>query len=227
MRYTRYGNTETARANAYSGERENTMRRMFLQAALLVAGLFGAIGAAAAQAPSTATAIFAGGCFWCVEADFDKGAGVLSPPSGYIGGSVKDPTYHQVSAGGTGHAEAVKIVYDPARVTYARVLDVFWHNVDPLVKDKQFCDSGDQYRTAIFYTDDEQKKLAEATKSQVSAKFAPRTVYTQIVKAGPFYAAEDYHQDYYKKNEARYKFYRWNCGRDQRLEQLWGKKEQS
>jgi len=202
-----------------------------LRLSLIAACLLAAIGGAAAQdkaAPDkTATAIFAGGCFWCVEADFDKVAGVLSTTSGYIGGSVKNPTYAQVSAGGTGHAEAVKVVYDPAKVTYARLLDVFWRNVDPLAKDKQFCDSGDQYRTAIFYSDDEQKKLAEETRKQVEAKFAPRTVYTQIVQAGPFYDAEDYHQDYYKKNEARYKFYRWNCGRDQRLEQLWGKKEQS
>ena len=121
----------------------------------------------------------------------------------------------------------MKVVYDPAKVGYAKLLDVYWRSVDPLVKDKQFCDSGDQYRTAIFYLDDEQKKLAEETKKQVEAKFAPRQVYTQIVKATAFYDAEDYHQDYYKKNEARYKFYRWNCGRDQRLEQLWGRKEQS
>jgi peptide-methionine (S)-S-oxide reductase len=180
-----------------------------------------------AQTPKTATAIFAGGCFWCVEADFDKVAGVISTTSGYIGGTVKDPTYQQVSAGGTGHAEAVEIVYDPAKVDYAKLLDVFWRNIDPLVKDKQFCDTGDQYRSAIFYRTDEEKKLAEETKKKVEAKFAPRTVYTQIVAAGPFYKAEDYHQDYYKKNEARYKFYRWNCGRDQRLEQLWGKKESS
>jgi peptide-methionine (S)-S-oxide reductase len=198
-----------------------------LRLSAIIACLLATIGGAAAQAPNNATAIFAGGCFWCVEADFDKVAGVLSTTSGYIGGSVKDPTYSQVSAGGTGHAEAVKVVYDPAKVTYAKLLDVFWRNVDPLVKDKQFCDSGDQYRTAIFYTDEEQKKLAEETKKQVEAKFAPRAVHTQIVRAGPFYDAEEYHQDYYKKNEARYKFYRWNCGRDQRLEQLWGKKEQS
>jgi peptide-methionine (S)-S-oxide reductase len=194
--------------------------RFFLAACLLAAGL----GGASAQ---TATAIFAGGCFWCTEADFDKVAGVISKTSGYIGGSVKNPTYTQVSAGGTGHAEAVEIVYDPAKVTYAKLLDVFWHSIDPLVKDKQFCDAGDQYRTAIFYSTDEEKKLAEDTKARVAAKFAPRTVYTQIVKADTFYKAEDYHQDYYKKNESRYKFYRWNCGRDQRLEQLWGKKESS
>ena len=179
------------------------------------------------SAQQTATAIFAGGCFWCVEADFDKVPGVISTTSGYIGGTVTNPTYQQVSAGGTGHAEAVKIVFDPAKVTYAKLLDVFWRNIDPLVKDKQFCDSGDQYRTAIFYVDDEQKKLAEETKKKVEAKFAPRPVYTQIVKATAFTDAEDYHQDFYKKNESRYKFYRWNCGRDQRLEQLWGKKESS
>jgi len=197
-----------------------------LRLSVIAACMVAAISGAAAQ-DKTATAIFAGGCFWCVEADFDKVAGVLSTTSGYIGGSVKNPTYAQVSAGGTGHAEAVKIVYDPAKVTYAKLLDVFWRNVDPLAKDRQFCDSGDQYRTAIFYTDDTQKKLAEETKKEVAAKFAARTVYTQIVQAGPFTDAEDYHQDYYKKNEARYKFYRWNCGRDQRLEQLWGKKEQA
>jgi len=199
------------------------MRKWIAAVCVLAAATTGAL----AQTPKTATATFAGGCFWCVEADFDKVPGVISTTSGYIGGTVKDPTYHQVSAGGTGHAEAVEVVYDPAKVTYAKLLDVFWHNIDPLVKDRQFCDTGDQYRTAIFYHTEEEKKLAEETKKQVEAKFAPRTVYTQIVAAGPFYKAEEYHQDYYKKNEARYKFYRWNCGRDQRLEQLWGKKESS
>jgi peptide-methionine (S)-S-oxide reductase len=197
------------------------LRRTFVAACL-----FAAASGAPAQT-ETAKAIFAGGCFWCVEADFDKVPGVLSTTSGYIGGQVDNPTYNQVSAGGTGHAEAVEIVYDPAKVTYAKLLDVFWHTTDPLAKDRQFCDSGDQYRTAIFYATDEEKKLAEETKKSVEAKFAPRPVYTQIVKAGTFYKAEDYHQDYYKKNESRYKFYRWNCGRDQRLEQLWGKKDHS
>jgi peptide-methionine (S)-S-oxide reductase len=196
------------------------LRRILVAACVLAAAASGA----SAQG-KTAAAIFAGGCFWCTEADFDKVPGVISTTSGYIGGAVANPTYQQVSAGTTGHAEAVKIVFDPAKVTYARLLDVFWRSIDPLVKDKQFCDSGDQYRTAIFYLDDEQKTLAEETKKTVEQKFAPRTVYTQIVKAGAFYDAEDYHQDYYKKNEARYKFYRWNCGRDQRLEQLWGKQQ--
>jgi peptide-methionine (S)-S-oxide reductase len=194
------------------------LRRLLVAASLVVAATLGA----SAQS-KTETAIFAGGCFWCTEADFDKVPGVVSTTSGYIGGTVANPTYHQVSAGGTGHAEAVKIVFDPAKVTYAKLLDVYWRSIDPLAKDRQFCDSGDQYRTAIFYLDDAQKALAEETKKAVEAKFAPRTVYTQIVKAGPFYPAEDYHQDFHTKNEARYKFYRWNCGRDQRLEQLWGK----
>jgi peptide-methionine (S)-S-oxide reductase len=198
------------------------LRKTLIAACLLSA----AVGGASAQ-DKTAKAIFAGGCFWCVEADFDKVPGVISTTSGYINGTVKNPSYKQVSAGGTGHAEAVEIVYDPAKVSYAKLLDVYWRNIDPLVKDKQFCDSGDMYRTAIFYLDDEQKKLAEETKKKVAAKFAPRVVYTEITKADTFYPAEDYHQDYYKKNEARYNFYRWNCGRDQRLEQLWGKKESS
>jgi len=198
-----------------------------LRKTLIAICLFAASLTGASAQDKTAKAIFAGGCFWCVEADFDKVPGVISTTSGYINGTVKNPSYKQVSAGGTGHAEAVEIVYDPAKVSYAKLLDVFWRNIDPLVKDKQFCDSGDMYRTAIFYLDDEQKKLAEETKKKVAAKFAPRVVYTEITKADTFYPAEDYHQDYYKKNEARYNFYRWNCGRDQRLEQLWGKKESS
>jgi peptide-methionine (S)-S-oxide reductase len=174
-----------------------------------------------------AIATFAGGCFWCVEADFDKVPGVISTTSGYIGGKVDNPTYNQVSAGGTGHAEAVEIAYDPAKVSYQKLLDVFWRNHDPLAKDRQFCDRGDQYRPAIFYHDEEQRKLAEASKKEVQAKFAPRVVHTEIVKAGTFTKAEDYHQDYYTKNPVRYKFYRYNCGRDQRLEELWGKPDKS
>src|SRR5262245_23020179 len=205
----------------------STWEVSMLRISLIAAGLLAAGLTGAAAQDKTAKAIFAGGCFWCVEADFDKVPGVISTTSGYINGTVKNPTYKQVSAGGTGHAEAVEIVYDPAKVTYAKLLDVFWRNIDPLVKDRQFCDSGDMYRTAVFYLDDEQKQLAEETKTTVAAKFAPRVVYTKISKADTFYPAEDYHQDYYKKNEARYNFYRWNCGRDQRLEQLWGKKESS
>jgi len=178
----------------------------------------------AATPAGTEVAIFAGGCFWCVESDFDKVPGVISTTSGYIGGTKVNPTYEQVSSGGTGHAESVKIVYDPKRVTYEKLLYVFWRNVDPLTKDGQFCDFGHQYRTAIFYVNDEQKRLAEASKAALekSGRFK-RPIVTEITKAGPFYPAETYHQDYYKKNPVRYNFYRFNCGRDARLDDLWGK----
>ena len=181
------------------------------------------IASAAGQGASQQQiATFAGGCFWCVEADFDKVEGVISTTSGYTGGHMANPTYEQVSHGGTGHAEAVEIAYDPAKVSYSRLLDVFWHNIDPLAKDRQFCDHGDQYRSAIFYRGEEQRALAEASKAVVQKRFK-QPVATQIVPAGPFYKAEEYHQDYYLKNPVRYKFYRFNCGRDARLEELWGK----
>jgi len=201
---------------------------------LAVLAAFTAAAASAAlaqpQAPSAeqrAVATFAGGCFWCMEADFDKVPGVLSTTSGYTGGHVANPTYHQVSAGGTGHAESVEVVYDPSKVSYQQLLTYYWHHVDPTAKNRQFCDVGSQYRTAIFYHDEEQRLLAEASKQAAQATLAPRKVYTEIVKAGPFYQAEAYHQDYYEKNPLRYKFYRFNCGRDQRLEALWGKSDKS
>jgi len=195
------------------------MPRLLLSFMLVLA----AAGFAGAQTapPGQAVAIFAGGCFWCVEADFDKVPGVISTTSGYIGGKLANPGYDRVSAGGTGHAEAVEIVYDPAKVSYGKLLDFFWHHVDPTVKNAQFCDHGDQYRTAIFVANEEERKLAEASKKQVEAELK-KPVFTQIAAAGPFYKAEEYHQDFYKKNPTKYKFYRWNCGRDQRLEQLWG-----
>ncbi len=200
------------------------MKRLFVAMASLLAGL----GLAAAQpSPKTAVATFAGGCFWCTEADFDKVAGVVSTTSGYTGGTVANATYQQVVGGTTGHAEAVEIVYDPQQVSYQKLLDTFWRNHDPLAKDRQFCDRGTQYRPAIFYHDDEQRRLAEASKLAVQKRFAPRVVHTEIVKAGAFYKAEEYHQDYYKKNPVRYKYYRFNCGRDQRLEELWGKPDKS
>jgi peptide-methionine (S)-S-oxide reductase len=181
-------------------------------------------GLAQAQLPSERQATFAGGCFWCVEADFDKVEGVISTVSGYAGGHVPNPTYRQVSTGETGHTEVVQIVYDPNKVSYEQLLDVFWRNIDPLAKDRQFCDVGNQYRSAIFFHDEEQRRLAEASKQKVAARLnAP--IHTEVVPAGPFYKAEEYHQDYYKKNPARYNFYRWNCGRDQRLQQLWGNSE--
>jgi peptide-methionine (S)-S-oxide reductase len=201
------------------------MRRLGMGLSLWLALVAGAAGQGTSPAPpTTATAIFAGGCFWCVEADFDKVAGVISTTSGYIGGRTANPSYESVSRGGTGHAEAVEIVYDPAKVSYEKLVDVFWHNIDPLVKDRQFCDHGDQYRSAIFYRGDDQRRVAEASKVAVQARFK-QPVQTEIVAAGPFYKAEDYHQDYYLKNPVRYKFYRYNCGRDARLEELWGKKD--
>ena len=177
---------------------------------------------------SLATATFAGGCFWCMEPPFDKLDGVISTTSGYTGGHKKNPTYQEVSAGGTGHAESMQVLYDPAKVSYAKLLDVFWHNVDPLTLNAQFCDHGTQYRTAIFYHNEEQKRLAEASKQELekSGRF-PQPIVTEIVPVSEFYPAEDYHQDYYQKNPIRYKFYRYNCGRDARLEELWGKAEGS
>ena len=192
----------------------------------IMAGSFaGSDRPAAAQAAKKgrAKATFAGGCFWCMEPPYDKLPGVVSTTSGYIGGTKKNPTYEEVSAGTTGHAEAVQVVYDPAKVSYAKLLDVFWRNVDPLTANAQFCDHGDQYRTAIFVHDAEQKRLAEESKAQVQKKFIERKVVTEITQAAVFYPAEEYHQDYYEKNPIRYKFYRTSCGRDARLEELWGK----
>jgi peptide-methionine (S)-S-oxide reductase len=178
--------------------------------------------AAQSSPPATAVATFAGGCFWCVEADFDKVEGVVSTTSGYIGGLAANPTYQQVVTGRTGHTEAVEIVYDPAVVSYERLLDVFWKNHDPLAKDRQFCDRGNQYRPGVFYHNEEQRALAEATKKKHQARFK-QPIQTEITAATTFYKAEDYHQDYYKTNPVRYQFYRFNCGRDARLEELWGK----
>lgn len=180
--------------------------------------------ALAANPAGTEVAIFAGGCFWCVESDFDKVPGVISTTSGYIGGQKANPTYRDVSGGSTGHAEAVKVVYDPKMVSFDRLLFVFWRTVDPVTRNAQFCDYGSQYRTAIFFTNDVQRQKALASKAELekSGKLK-RPIVTEIVPAGPFYAAEDYHQDYYKKNPLQYNLYRFNCGRDARLEELWGK----
>ncbi len=179
--------------------------------------------ARAAGKSGTATATFAGGCFWCMEPPFEALPGVVSTTVGYTGGRTKDPSYEQVSAGGTGHAEAVQIVYDPQKISYEKLLDVFWRNVDPLTADAQFCDHGDQYRTAIFVHDAGQRRLADASKHALAASQRfERPIVTEIVAAGPFYPAEGYHQKYHVKNPARYKLYRWNCGRDQRLQALWG-----
>lgn len=198
----------------------------------LIAALTAALLAcapASAQAPAgkptaTAKATFAGGCFWCVEEAFDKVPGVISTVSGYMGGQTKNPTYEQVSTGRTGHTEVVQVEYDPAKVTYEKLLETFWRNIDPTQKDGQFCDHGPHYRSAVFYHDAEQKRLAEASRAAL-AKNKPfkGEIVTEITKAAEFYAAEDYHQDFHRKSPTRYKFYKSGCGRDARLQQLWGK----
>jgi peptide-methionine (S)-S-oxide reductase len=170
----------------------------------------------------TESAIFAGGCFWCVEEAFDAVPGVVATTSGYTGGTVEDPTYQQVSAGGTGHYEAVKVEYDPSRVEYAQLLDTFWRNVDPFDPAGQFCDKGDSYLSAIFVATEEEQRLAEATKADVAERF-DMEIATAVLPEQAFYPAEDYHQDFYKTNPARYKYYKWGCGRAQRLEEIWGK----
>jgi peptide-methionine (S)-S-oxide reductase len=171
-----------------------------------------------------AKATFAGGCFWCMEHPYDQLDGVISTTSGYIGGHKNDPTYREVSAGTTGHTEAVEIVFDPSKISYEALLEVFWKNIDPTTPNRQFCDVGSQYRSGIFYQDETQKELAEQSKNRLEKiKGFKEDIVTEIVAATTFYPAEDYHQDYYKKNPVRYKFYRYNCGRDKRLEALWGK----
>jgi len=189
---------------------------------LLAAG-FAPAPAGAQEAGKEAVAIFAGGCFWCMQPPFDKLDGVISTEAGYTGGTKDNPTYEEVSAGGTGHAESVRVVYDPSKVGYGKLLDVFWHNIDPLAVDRQFCDAGHQYRSAIFYLDDEQRRLAEASRDALAAsgRFT-EPIATEIVPAGTFWPAEGYHQSYHKKNPIRYKLYRFGCGRDKRLEELWG-----
>jgi len=195
-------------------------RVLFVVLALALASDIPAQDRPAPEARS-ARAVFAGGCFWCMEAPFDKLPGVLSSTSGYTGGQVKNPTYEQVSAGSTGHAEAVQVLYDPKRITYAQLLEVFWHNIDPFDKSGQFCDKGSQYRSAIFYGNEEERRAAEESKQRVEQRFG-RPVATQIVAAGAFYPAEEYHQDFYRKNPGRYQQYRQGCGRDRRLKELWG-----
>ena len=191
---------------------------MRLHLAVVALTLFTAGPAAAGSSVAT----FAGGCFWCMEAPFDALPGVVSTTSGYTGGAKKSPSYEEVSAGGTGHAEAVEIVYDPTKLSFEKLLEVFWHNIDPTVADRQFCDVGSQYRSAIFVHDADQRRAAEASLAEVQKKLG-LPVKTQIVEAAAFYPAEDYHQDYYEKNPIRYRYYRHGCGRDARLEEIWGK----
>ncbi|MEX2220987.1 MAG: peptide-methionine (S)-S-oxide reductase MsrA [Candidatus Rokuibacteriota bacterium] len=187
----------------------------------IIAMLLCVASVGAADAQELARATFAGGCFWCMEPPFDKLAGVISTTSGYTGGRTANPTYEQVSAGQTGHTEAVEVVYDPRTVTYAQLLDVFWRNIDPLTANAQFCDAGSQYRSGIFVHDETQRRMAEESKRAVAQRLQ-KPVVTEVAAAAKFWIAEEYHQDYYKKNPVRYQFYRAGCGRDQRLEAVWG-----
>jgi peptide-methionine (S)-S-oxide reductase len=190
---------------------------------MFLSAVFSQDQAAGAEKAALEKATFAGGCFWCMEQPYDALEGVVSVTSGYTGGQKKNPTYEEVSSGKTGHAEAVEIVYDPGKVSYKKLLDIFWRNIDPTARDRQFCDVGSQYRSAIFYHNEEQRKLAESSKKALEeSKRLDGPVYTEVVPAGEFYRAEEYHQQYYKKNPIRYNFYRWNCGRDERLKDLWG-----
>jgi peptide-methionine (S)-S-oxide reductase len=204
------------------------LRLMIFAAGVALGGLwlfgFGDLAAREAEpAPADAAhATFAGGCFWCMEPPFDKTPGVYSTTSGYAGGEVENPTYHQVSAGGTGHAESIRVAYDPKKVTYEQLLEVFWHNVDPTDAGGQFCDRGSQYRTAIFYENEEQKAAAEQSKRHLEQSGRlPGSIVTEITPLDTFYPAEAYHQDFYKKSPVRYTSYRAGCGRDRRLKQLW------
>jgi len=199
--------------------------------AIVLLFLIAAVNAPAAQEKSVPPlpkgadiAIFAGGCFWCVESDFDQVPGVLRTVSGYTGGSVKNPTYDTVSGGGSGYREAVRIVFDPKKVSYDKLVDIFWRSVDPTNDGGQFCDRGESYKTAIFANSAEHKHIAEASKERlVKSGILKRPVVSPIEAAGTFYPAEDYHQNYYKKNPLRYKFYRYSCGRNARLKEVWGK----
>ncbi len=192
------------------------MKRTLL--ALTILGWFALIQPAGGATLARAT--FAGGCFWCMESPFERLAGVVSVTSGYAGGHIDRPTYDDVSGGGTGHRESVEVLYDPRRISYASLLSVFWHNVDPLDSEGQFCDRGNQYRAAIFFHGEEQHRLAEASKLAMQRRLG--TIATDILPAGPFFQAEDEHQDYYRKNPLRYRLYRFNCGRDRRLKTVWG-----
>ena len=198
---------------------------MALAGVLLAGPLQAAPETPAAAQPGSAVAVFAGGCFWCTESDFDKVPGVLSTTSGYIGGHVENPTYEDVSYGKSGHIEAVQVRYDSSKISYAQLLEVFWPTIDPITANAQFCDKGPQYRSAIFYGNPQEQALAEASKAALerSGKL-PGPVVTEILAATTFYPAEEYHQDYHSKNPIRYAYYRNGCGRDARLEQLWGKK---
>ncbi len=199
------------------------MYRHLLTVTVLAFSISATVIAETATKPKIETAILAGGCFWCIEADYEKLDGVLDVISGYTGGHVENPNYKQVSAGRTGHIEAVKITYDANQISYAAILDYFWHHIDPTRDDGQFCDRGSQYRPAIFYVTANQKIAALASRQKIEqTKPFNEPLKVELIQASTFYPAEEYHQDYYKKNPLRYHFYRYSCGRDARVEQLWG-----
>ena len=177
--------------------------------------------AQAAAATATATAVFAGGCFWCTESDFEKLPGVVSAESGYTGGKLANPTYESVSAGGTGHTEAVRVTYDPAKVTYAQLVEYFWRTIDPTEKDRQFCDIGNQYRSGIYWGSEAERSVAQASLAALQKSGQFKKISTEVQPAAPFYVAEDYHQDYARKNPVRYNYYRLSCGRDAQLKRVW------
>jgi peptide-methionine (S)-S-oxide reductase len=198
-------------------------------AVLCTLGLVASASAVAARTTpvkteSTATALFAGGCFWCIEADFEKLPGVIGAESGYTAGTRANPTYEQVSAGSTGHTEAVRVTYEPGKVSYAQLVEFFWRHIDPTVKDKQFCDSGTQYRSGIYWQNAAERTIAESSRDALLSSGKFKEIHTEIIAATTFYPAEEYHQDYYKKNPIRYAYYRKGCGRDARVQQLWGSK---
>ncbi|UYG05196.1 peptide-methionine (S)-S-oxide reductase MsrA [Halomonas sp. LR3S48] len=193
------------------------IRSVLLYGPMLLALPFGT----AMANEETASAVFGGGCFWCVEEAFDKVDGVVSTTSGFSGGHVENPSYEQVVDGNTGHVEVVKVEYDPAEVDYAELLDVFWRNIDPFAVDRQFCDAGEAYRSVIYYGSDEEQALAEATRDELAERF-DREIATEITPFEAFYPAEEYHQDYYRKNPVRYNYYKSACGRERRLKEVWG-----
>ena len=207
----------------FPGEKEEDLSRRLGIA--LAFGMALACLALASPPPNRDSAIFAGGCFWCEETAFEGVPGVISVTSGYTGGQTKNPTYEMVSSGSTGHAESVEVLFDPSRISYEKLLDIFWHNVDPTQANGQFCDHGTQYRSAIFFRDEAQKRAAEASRAKVEQdpRFVGKKIVTQIVAASAFYPAEEYHQDFYKKSPVRYHEYRTGCGRDARLKEIWGK----
>lgn len=195
------------------------MKKIFLALGLTALTSLSAFTTAAQAA--TATAVFAGGCFWCTESDFEKLPGVVAAESGYTGGKTASPTYESVSAGSTGHTEAVRVTYDPAQVSYAQLVEFFWRTIDPTEKDRQFCDVGNQYRSGIYWGSEAERKVAEASLATLQKSGQFKNIYTEVQKAAPFYVAEDYHQDYYKKNPLRYKYYRSSCGRDAQIRRVW------